>query len=295
MALTLVCAADGAVVCTPSGGCDAGLRCVCPGTPPLSASSAPPGVVEDYSSPACRSHRTPLRQLLDATAPRIRGAAVCMASFLFSGGGAAAAAAPPKGVCTCVAVDPPRSGDSYITDDNVKQAVSECLDTNPTDGMCTSGTHGAMPYWDVSRVMSMVGLFQARGDFNGDIGGWDTSSVTAMDYMFSGASAFNRPIEKWDTSSVRSMGSMFSGASSFDRDITGWSTDRLGDSGVGKDGQSSRPSNPVVPSMFYGATAWFARFERFVGAESSEDHMATAGPPSHWRRKSNSSTTPGGA
>jgi surface protein len=117
----------------------------------------------------------------------------------------------------------------------LKAAVSSCVG----DSQCE--TH-LMPFWDVSQVTDMSGLFKSM-QVTGDISNWDVSSVTNMDEMFRG-SAFNGDISAWDVSRVTSMNQMFEGASAFEADITGW-TPAVGVS---------------VSEMFGGATAWNAAY-----------------------------------
>ena len=45
--------------------------------------------------------------------------------------------------------------------------------------------------WDVSSVLSMVGIFDSVSSFNNDISSLDVSSLTSMEYIFRFASKFN--------------------------------------------------------------------------------------------------------
>ena len=59
-----------------------------------------------------------------------------------------------------------------------------------------------MPDWDVSRVTSMLELFEMKQEFDLDLSRWNTGSVTDMRYMFSQASSFNQDLSSWNTESV---------------------------------------------------------------------------------------------
>ena len=121
-----------------------------------------------------------------------------------------------------------------ITDTNFKDAIKDCLSTNPVDGMCINSKYGSMPDWDVSRVTDMSRAFKDRTNFNGDISEWDVSSVTNMEFMFYEASSFNQNINSkkvtvdgetytaWDVSKVKNMEYMFYKASSFDQPLHNW-------------------------------------------------------------------------
>ena len=109
-----------------------------------------------------------------------------------------------------------------ITNANFNQAITDCLSTNPVDGMCTSSQYGAMPNWDVSSVTDMSEAFFERYDFNADISNWDVSSVTDMSVMFPSAQTFNQDIGSWDVSNVTDMGGMFVVAKTFNQDIGSW-------------------------------------------------------------------------
>tara|TARA_B110001469_G_scaffold68653_1_gene65373 strand:+ start:762 stop:1838 length:1077 start_codon:yes stop_codon:yes gene_type:complete len=111
-----------------------------------------------------------------------------------------------------------------ITDANRQMAVTDCLSTNPVDGMCSDSEYGAMPNWDVSSVTNMGAMFEYASSFNADISNWDVSSVTNMSNMFANASSFNRDVSNWDISSVTDMKVMFAYASSFNQSLNDWET-----------------------------------------------------------------------
>ena len=111
-----------------------------------------------------------------------------------------------------------------ITDSNREMAITDCLSTNPVDGMCSDSEYGLMPNWDVSNVTNMYAMFEYAPSFNGDISNWDVSNVTNMSNMFASAPSFNGDISNWDVSSVTNMSLMFANASSFNQPLNDWET-----------------------------------------------------------------------
>ena len=111
-----------------------------------------------------------------------------------------------------------------ITDSNREMAITDCLFTNPVDGMCSDSEYGLMPNWDVSNVTNMSAMFEYAPSFNGDISNWDVSNVTNMSNMFASAPSFNGDISNWDVSSVTNMSLMFANASSFNQPLNDWET-----------------------------------------------------------------------
>merc|ERR1739848_95319 len=94
----------------------------------------------------------------------------------------------------------------------LKAVVDACIIVlNP----CTSGKHGPVREWDVSKVSDMSRMFSGASVFNGDLSKWDVSTVTNMWGMFEGASSFNGDLSQWDVSSVTTMRYMFRDATSF--------------------------------------------------------------------------------
>ena len=80
--------------------------------------------------------------------------------------------------------------------------------------------------WDVSKVTSMIGLFEGAKKFNQNIGFWDVSKVRTMQEMFKGASSFNQPIGNWNTKNVVTFISMFEDAISFNHPIGDWTVSK---------------------------------------------------------------------
>ena len=75
---------------------------------------------------------------------------------------------------------------------------------------------------DLSKVTSMIYMFEGAAAFNGDLAAWNVSSVTDMSGMFLEASAFNGDLAAWNVSSVTNMSEMFSEAIVFNGDLAAW-------------------------------------------------------------------------
>ncbi|MEM6643311.1 MAG: BspA family leucine-rich repeat surface protein [Bacteroidota bacterium] len=93
---------------------------------------------------------------------------------------------------------------------------------------------------DLSRVLSMGGMFQNAISFNSPIGNWDVSNIRSMPHMFFGASTFNQELNDWDVSNVRNMYAMFYQASSFNQNLGTWDVSNV----------------TSVWNMFLGATSF---------------------------------------
>lgn len=78
--------------------------------------------------------------------------------------------------------------------------------------------------WDVSRVMSMAGLFANKHNFNEDISEWNVSNVVTMRQMFYNTMCFNQDLSRWNTGKVVDMCQMFHYAVSFNKPIGTWDT-----------------------------------------------------------------------
>ena len=80
--------------------------------------------------------------------------------------------------------------------------------------------------WDVSKVESMVGMFE--GDiipittFNQPLDSWNVGNVRNMERMFDHNNSFNQNINNWDVSRVENMTAMFNNATSFNQPLNGW-------------------------------------------------------------------------
>ena len=115
-----------------------------------------------------------------------------------------------------------------------------CLESNPTDGLCSDIEYGSMVFWDTSEITSMTSAFEYRSTFNADISYWNTEKVTSMSSMFYSASAFNQNIGSWNTAQVTRMEGMLMFAAAFNGDIGSWNTEKVTD----------------MRSMFYEASAF---------------------------------------
>ena len=124
--------------------------------------------------------------------------------------------------------------------------------------------YGPISTWDVSRVESMVALFEDATSFNGDLSRWNVSRVRNMERMFRNATSFNADISEWDVSGVLNMRRMFQDATSFNQDLSRWNVDRR-----------------IVSGYFY---------EMFMGATSMPrralSRFASRGPRETARRAS---------
>jgi surface protein len=90
--------------------------------------------------------------------------------------------------------------------------------------------------WDVSKVTTMVSMFQSNTAFNNsgssDINNWRPVSCSNFTSMFESAGAFNQPIGGWEIGTGRqvpdiNMSSMFAYNTVFNRDISAWDTSKV--------------------------------------------------------------------
>lgn len=116
---------------------------------------------------------------------------------------------------------------TVITNENFYEAISTCLSTNPSDGLCHDCEYGAMPDWDVSNVTYMKNAFMGLNEFNADISAWNVSNVTNMEFMFNNVESFNSDLNSWDVSNVSNMLGMFLFADVFNADISGWNVENV--------------------------------------------------------------------
>ena len=140
---------------------------------------------------------------------------------------------------------PPAPPNTPLTDENFHDAISACLESNPTDGLCSDIEYGSMVFWDTSEITSMTSAFEYKSTFNADISYWNTEKVTSMSSMFSYASAFNQDIGSWNTAQVTDMSYMFSYASAFNQDISFW---------------TGTAATTAQNNMLSGATAFQAKY-----------------------------------
>jgi len=185
--------------------------------------------------------------------------------------------------------------------------------TNMKDAFTGKSTFNAdISGWNTQSVADMQGMFLNGAAFAKDILGWSTLALSTSSDMFSGATAWLAklaridgggsvdgppslwkfppltqdgfqaavaaclethpvdglcvdndygPMPRGDVSDVTDMSSAFNGKSTFSADITGWTT----------------PALSTALTMFGGATAWLAKFDRKDGSGSVD------GPPSLWQ------------
>jgi len=140
-------------------------------------------------------------------------------------------------------------------------SVVGVLDLTATTNMdflfanCTSlTTINNINQWDVSNVVSMVGLFllcslfndnisswnvinvatfnstfELATLFNGSLNNWNVSNCQDFSNMFRESYAFNNPLNNWDVSSAFSMLSMFQLATAFNQNIGNWNISNVND------------------------------------------------------------------
>ncbi|KAA0992090.1 BspA family leucine-rich repeat surface protein [Dyadobacter aurulentus] len=96
-------------------------------------------------------------------------------------------------------------------------------------GMFQNATSFNQPIgtWNVSNVRDFEGLFYAASSFNQDISSWNVSNATDMSHLFTLASSFNQPIGNWQTAKVTDMSYLFSDATSFNQPIGNWDVSRV--------------------------------------------------------------------
>jgi len=122
--------------------------------------------------------------------------------------------------------------------------------------------HGDITTWDVSAVISMLGLFKGQATCNPDLSGWNTAMVASMQEMFSGATLFNQAVP-FDTSKVLYMNRMFFGASSFNQAVPFDTSSVIQMSGMFLQATSFNQAVPfdtskveTMTAMFYGASSF---------------------------------------
>ena len=101
-------------------------------------------------------------------------------------------------------------------------------------GLSTSNFNN-IEAWDVSKVVSMQGVFYSNYLFNQNINDWDVSNVTTMYETFAIARDFNQPLNTWDVGNVTNMGSMFKGLAQgegsiytkFNQNINSWDVSKV--------------------------------------------------------------------
>ena len=76
--------------------------------------------------------------------------------------------------------------------------------------------------WNVSKVVTMHGLFARAKNFNADLSNWDVSSVKDMSNLFSGCKEFNSDLSKWKVNQVENFSNMFCGCEKFNADLSAW-------------------------------------------------------------------------
>merc|ERR1740117_174334 len=89
--------------------------------------------------------------------------------------------------------------------------------------------------WNVTKVISMEGMFSAKGGdfdvaegsrsyFDQNLNDWDVGKVADMSNMFSSAVTFNAPLSSWNVAKLSKAESMFDTATRFNQNLTRWDT-----------------------------------------------------------------------
>lgn len=81
--------------------------------------------------------------------------------------------------------------------------------------------NGNISGWNVSKVTTMLGMFQNCIRFNKDLS-WNVEMVTNMNFMFNNCTDFNGNISGWNVSKVITMSSMFLNCINFNQDLSLW-------------------------------------------------------------------------
>lgn len=83
--------------------------------------------------------------------------------------------------------------------------------------------------WDVSKVKTMVGVFESCASFDQDLSSWNTSSLEDFSFAFARSSFSGKGISEWSTSSAFNMSYAFFDAPDFDADLSKWDTSSVVD------------------------------------------------------------------
>jgi hypothetical protein len=116
-----------------------------------------------------------------------------------------------------------------ITNHNMRDAVTECLEQAPGDGVCPRSPYGSISCWDVSNVTSFSEIFSVHRVpkaefFNGDLSGWETKQVVDMSGAFVGCTALTERsgVSAWNTSGLHHADYIFEDCKNFDADLGSW-------------------------------------------------------------------------
>ena len=114
------------------------------------------------------------------------------------------------------------------------------LDTSSTTIMhtmfqnCHSLEYVDVSKWDVSKVTTMIGLFNMSGTYNTtlttlDVSGWKTGSLTNLQMTFSNLHGLTTlDVSKWDVSKVTTMQQTFGGCRSLaELDVSKWNVSNV--------------------------------------------------------------------
>jgi len=100
---------------------------------------------------------------------------------------------------------------------SMKEAFRDCLNLKIT----------AKDSPNLSKVVSMEGMFWKASSFNENINHWDVSNITNMKNMFRATWEFNQPLDNWNVANVKTMEGMFYVAKKFNQNINHWNVSNV--------------------------------------------------------------------
>lgn len=81
--------------------------------------------------------------------------------------------------------------------------------------------------WDMSNVVSAVGMFKDCVTLNRPLNSWNVSKLKYACNMFSGALIFNQPLSSWNTSNVIDMKRMFYKCIKYNQPMNDWDVSKV--------------------------------------------------------------------
>lgn len=122
-------------------------------------------------------------------------------------------------------------------------------------GVFNNGGSSSINTWNTGLVTNMQQVFSNQVNFNQNVGAWNTANVTNMSYMFNCGTAdgkFNNggstTIDNWNTAKVTTMLQMFTGQPLFNQPIGIWNTVLV----TRMDYMFYSYASPSAPTRLYG-------------------------------------------